>query len=130
MPRSYSVSTAQLVLNAPTKWVDNVLTHHEVPGVARGRQGLSRGLPPRALLVLGVALEMIRELRMPIGAAIARATALCDDPTREVHVTTEITLRVDVAAIEQRLARRLLEATEVAGARRRGRPPRRRRPHV
>jgi hypothetical protein len=130
MPRSYSVSTVQLVLDAPAKWVDNVLTHHEVPGVVRGRRGLSRGLPPRALLVLGVALEVIRELQMPIGAAIALATSLCDDPTREVRVTTEITLRVDVLAIERRLERRLLEATEVAGAKRRGRPPHQRQPHV
>jgi hypothetical protein len=90
---------------------------------------LSRGIPPRALLVLGVAREMIRDLQMPIGSAIALATSLCDDPTHEVRVTPEIALRVDVAAVERRLERRLLEATEVAGARRRGRPPKRRRPH-
>jgi hypothetical protein len=130
MPRSYSVSTVQLVLDVPIKWVDNVLTHHDVPGVVRGRRGLSRGVPPHSLLVLGVALELIRDLQMPIAPAIGLAASLCEAPSGEHRLTAEIVLRVDMAAIERRLERRLLEAVEVAGAKRRGRPPLKRRRHV
>ena len=42
MARAYTVGTAALALDVPTKWLDNVLSHHSVPGVVQERQGVSR----------------------------------------------------------------------------------------
>jgi hypothetical protein len=129
MPRSYSVTAIQLAIDAPAKWVDNVLAHHDVPGVARGRRGRSRQVPPRALLVLAVARELVRELQMPIGRAVQLATSLCaQEASGQRQISADIALRVDVSAIERRLQRRLIEAVDVVTARRRGRPPTTRRP--
>lgn len=126
MPRTYSVTAIQLALDAPAKWVDNVLAHHNVPGVERGRRGRSRQVPPRALLVLAVARELVQELQLPIGAAVGLATSLCrEEANQERQITPDIALRVDLAAIDRRLQRRLVEAVDVVAARRRGRPMKR-----
>jgi hypothetical protein len=50
--RAYTVATTAVTLNVPTKWVDNVLSHYHVPGVARNQQGVSRKLTYQAILTL------------------------------------------------------------------------------
>jgi hypothetical protein len=129
MARSYDVAAAALALDVEPKWVDNVLSHHDVPGIARSRQGVSRAITPAGLLHLAVARALAEGVRVPIGTAIELATVLLAGQAgsvAETPVAPTLTLRLDRAAMASALEHRLLDAVELAPARRRGRPPRRR----
>jgi hypothetical protein len=143
MRRTYTPALVALALEVHPKWLDNVLSHHAVPGVAGGRQGRTRAIAPSAVLTLAVALLLMRDLGAPIARALQAAASLVagrregDASQREAPSATasgvtemalgpELRLRLDLAAVERRLARRLVEASEGWGPRRRGRPPGRR----
>ncbi len=54
MARAYTIATAALTLGTTAKWLDNVLSHNRVTGVAQERQGVSRRLTVEGLLVLAL----------------------------------------------------------------------------
>lgn len=129
MARSYDVAAAALALGVEPKWLDNVLSHHEVPGVSSSRQGVSRAITPSGLLHLAVTRALGEGARVPIGAAIQLAGVLLAGQERgvvETQVAPALTLRLDRVALTSALERRLVDAVEQAPTRRRGRPPRRR----
>ena len=125
--RTHTVATVALTLNTSAKWIDNVLSHHELPGVTRARQGIPRRLNERAVLVLAIALDLASSLRLPLRPAIAIAGQLADtdgpvgrhrpDPGSSIELT------VNLDEVAQDLARRLARAAEIAPTPRRGRPP-------
>ena len=119
--RSYDVTATALALGVPSKWVDNVLSHHRVPGVAQSRQGVRRRLAPDSVLTLGVALELIETLAMPAARAISVAAETV--ATRApVRVGKLVELTIDLERVEREMAQRLASAAEAAPPRRRGRP--------
>ena len=122
--RAYTVATAAVTLRMPAKWVDNVLSHHSIAGVAKARQGIARRLTPHAILNLEVALRLSDALSIPT----ARALELAQDLTArtgELSTGKGITLTLDIEAIQAELAERLAHAVEIAPLPRRGRPARR-----
>ncbi len=129
MARSYDVAAAALALDVDAKWLDNVLSHHQVPGVARSRQGVSRAVTPQGLLHLAVARALAEGARVPLASAIQLAAVLLEgqgSSSAETRISPAITLRLDRAALRRELEGRLLDAVELAPTRRRGRPPRQR----
>lgn len=129
MARSYDVAAAALALDVDTKWLDNVLSHHQVPGVARSRQGVNRAVTPEGLLHLAVARVLVEGARVPIAIAIRLAGVLLEGQaatTAETRLSPAVTLRLDRTALRRELEARLLDAVERAPTPRRGRPPRRR----
>lgn len=130
--RAYTVATAALALDVPVKWLDNVLSHHTVPGVARGRQGLQRRLSADATVILAVARAIHRELGAPIGKALQLAVELLpaqserDFADAGSSVGKHVRLAVDVDAVRSIVESRLREAVEFGAAPPRGRPPLRR----
>ncbi|MHB1072428.1 MAG: hypothetical protein ACYC3Q_06345 [Gemmatimonadaceae bacterium] len=130
MARSYDVAAAALALDVDTKWLDNVLSHHSVPGIARSRQGVSRAITPTGLLHLAIARALGEGASIPVAAAIDLASVLLQGQTgavAETRVAQALTLRLDRAALAAELEARLADAVEQTPTRRRGRPPRRRR---
>jgi hypothetical protein len=120
--RAYTVATAAVTLRMPAKWIDNVLSHHSVPGIVRTRQGVSRRLTPQAILSLEIAIRLIDGLSTPV----ARALELSAKGIREngeIPAGKGVTVRFDVEAIQAELSERLANAVEIAPLPRRGRPP-------
>ena len=121
MPRAYTVTTAALALDVTGKWVDNILSHHTVPGVDQQRQGVARKLSIDGLLVLGLTSFLIHELGAPAPKAIEIAEALLRNEGR-YESPRRLSLILDVAAFQASLLERLEIAVEMAPAPRRGRP--------
>jgi hypothetical protein len=121
--RAYTVTTAAVTLGIPAKWLDNVLSHHQVPGVDRSRQGVSRRITPQAILKLDIAIRLTRSLSVPIGRALELAEDLFHD-TRGTRTEQGIDLTVDIQSMQEELTARLAHAVEIAPVPRRGRPSR------
>src|SRR2546423_5517603 len=123
MPRAYTIATAALVLGTSVKWLDNVLSHHRVPGVAQERQGVSRRLTVEGLLVLALVVLLIKELGLPTPKAIGLAAELARNEGRYV-AEQGLKLGLDLRSFRARLLESLENAVEIAPVPRRGRPPR------
>ena len=124
--RAYTVAATAVALGVNSKWIDNVLSHHEVPGVHQGRQGIPRRVTPTALLVLDVTLSLIRLLGIPLPQALEIAQRLVE--ARQGGITlsgvASIQIRADVETLTKDLNARLERAVEMTPSPRRGRPRR------
>ena len=119
--RAYTVDVAALALGVERKYLDNLLSHHDIPGCAGGRQGIRRRLDRDAVARLAIVVTLVRELLMPLAAAIRLAVQLHDQGTATAGPT--IRLALDLPALERGLEARLATAVESAREPRRGRPP-------
>ncbi len=122
MPRAYTLPTAALALGTSIKWLDNVLSHNRVPGVAQERQGVSRRLTVEGLLVLGLAVLLIQELGLATPRAIALAEHLARNEGRYT-VRQGLSVALDLPSFRAHLLDNLENAVEVAPVPKRGRPP-------
>jgi hypothetical protein len=124
--RHYDVAIASLAIAAPLKWTDNLLSHHNIPGVVAERRGIARRISHLALLHLA----LIREVNLNLGASVRDAVAIADRLLAEqgagVLQTGHLRVILDRSALEQALDSRLRDALESAPTPRRGRPARRR----
>lgn len=120
--RSYSVAVSSLAIDAPVKWLDNVLSHFVVPDVGMERRGIARRIPHSALLHLALTRALHLELGIGVRDALALAAELfaADDGT--VSRGGHLRVTCDLSALERSVSARLREALESAPAPRRGRP--------
>ena len=123
MARAYTVATAALAIGTSIKWLDNVLSHNRVSGVAQERQGISRRLTVEGLLVLALAVLLIQELALPTPKAIVLAEDLAKNEGRYM-AQQGLNLTLDLPSFRIRLLERLENAVEIAPVPKRGRPPR------
>ena len=123
--RLYSVAVASLAVDAPSKWTDNLIAHHDIPDVRSRTRGVARGVSWAGL----VRIALVRELHVALGCGVREAVALSDallqSPAGNLKVGRWSTLAFDRRVLEQDLQRRLAEALESAPRPRRGRPARR-----
>src|SRR5258707_796489 len=112
--RAYTVAATAVTLDVPVKWVDNALSHHHVPGVAKRRQGVARKLSYQAVLTLEVALRLVSALGAPLPRAIELATVLISDPKSRQSLGSGLSLGIDIESIEAHVAKLLAHAVEVA----------------
>jgi hypothetical protein len=124
--RVYDIAVASLAIDAPSKWTDNVLSQHDVPGVSSARRGVTRRIPYHALLHLALTHDLHVSLGMSVRDALELARQLLSaDVTSEAR-RGPVRITLDRTLLERVLERRLREALESAPAPRRGRPPGRR----
>jgi hypothetical protein len=121
MPRAYTVATAALALDVSAKWVDNILSHHTVPGVDQQRQGVARKLSIDGLLILALTTFLIQELGAPAPKAIGIAEIILRNEGR-YESPRGLSLILDLSAFQTSLLERLENAVEMAPVPRRGRP--------
>ena len=123
--RAYTVAATAVTLGVSKKWVDNVLSHHQVHGVHQARQGILRRVTPAGLLTLEIALSLGRVLGVPIARALEISNDLIAAREGEVQLaqSPSIILRADVDAAARVLDARLERALEMTPIPRRGRPP-------
>jgi hypothetical protein len=125
LARAYTVAAVAVTLKVSRKWLDNVLSHHRIPGVVQGTQGVSRRLTPQAIVLLELAVGMTNALGSPMGRALSLAGALVQKGggTATLDLGSSLQVSVDLERMTQELYARLAEAVEVTPVRRRGRPP-------
>ena len=129
MARSYDTRVVALTINAPIKWVDNLLSHHDIPGVAGGRQGVSRRIGDTGLLAIELTRVFNAELQVPVARAVALARQILASGSEVARCETAsgVALSVRLRDVETRLHRQLVQGLESAAVVRRGRPAGRRR---
>lgn len=120
--RLYDVAVAALAIDAPQKWVDNVLSQHIVPDVVTDRRGVARRIPHSALLHLALARDAHAEIGLSVRDALHLAAQLLAADGDAVQVSGHLRVSVDRTGLERALAARLRDALESAPAPRRGRP--------
>jgi hypothetical protein len=120
--RAYTVATTAVTLNVPTKWVDNVLSHHRIPGVSRSRQGVARKLTYPAILTLELALRIARSLTSTLPRSLELAASVLANRESPLSLGNGLRLIVDLDRLESELVARLDHAVEVTPLPRRGRP--------
>ncbi len=124
--RAYTVATAAATLGVNRKWVDNVLSHHRVPGVLQQKQGIARRVTPNGLLALEIGASLGRALAIPIAQALEIAGQLIEARGGEIQLPSTSFIRVfaDIEAIAGELNIRLERAVEMTPNPKRGRPRR------
>lgn len=123
--RGYTVAAAAVTLGMPAKQLDNILSHHSVPGVQRSRQGVQRLVAPSALIQLEIAVILADTLGMPFTLAIPLAAQIHRaGGTIDIADTPRLSLRLDLPSLTAQLDRRLADAVESAPHPKRGRPRR------
>lgn len=122
---AYTIAATAVTLGVSRKWVDNVLSHHLVPGVHQTRQGIVRRVTPEGLLNLEVAIRLNRDLSLPIGGALRAAAQLIQAEDGEVSIGNDppLRIRLDIALLKRSMNTRLERALESTPTPRRGRPP-------
>jgi hypothetical protein len=126
--RAYSTAVVANALDVDRRWLDGLIASNRLDSLRPQRQGKSRAIPPRVVLTIAIAMELIEGVGASLPTALALAAELIG--TGEHSPTEGLLLRVDVAAIERRIAQRLNDAVEAHPPARRGRPPRRARSRV
>jgi hypothetical protein len=121
---SYTVKMAALATGVQQKWLDNLLSHHSLPGVSGGRQGLERSISIQGILGIELVRLATLDLGIPIARAVAIATELLSSGSRgrTIRTASGVQLRFPIEEIERRLRERLVEAVEAAPSLPRGRP--------
>lgn len=124
--RAYTVATTAVALGVSSKWVDNTLSHHQVPGVYQARQGIARRVTPAALLILDIAVNLVRSLALPLSRALETSQRLIDAGGERVTLpgALSIEISVNLRALTNDLNARLERAVEMSPTPRRGRPRR------
>ena len=122
MSISYSVRITAVALGVPTKWVDNVLSQYEIPGVVSSRQGVERSISELGVRVLEIIRMSAQELGLPIARAVLIAVVATSTADARVTIESGAELRFDLDAIDRRLRERLIDAIEATPRLARGRP--------
>lgn len=121
MARGYTVATVALALGTPVKWVDNILSHYSIPGVAQSRQGIARRISFNAAFQLAVLNKLSEALHIPVDLAVNGAHTLAADGAWRVDGGLTLTIDRDAALTD--LHAQLEYAVEAAPLPKRGRPP-------
>lgn len=122
MSRAYSVHITAVTLGVPVKWVDNVLSQHDIPGVASSRQGVERSISDLGIRVLEMVRMCAHELGLTISRSVEIAVAATSGSDARFIIQSGGELRFDIDAIDRRLRERLMDAIEATPRRARGRP--------
>jgi hypothetical protein len=126
MPRSYHVDIAHYAADADAKWVDNLLSHHRVPGVDAGGRGAARRLTVIGIYHIALTRRLHVALDMAVAAAVAMARELLEGDASSVAVAAGVEIRFDRRIFTREIDALVAEAVEVIQPVRRGRPPARR----
>jgi hypothetical protein len=109
-----------MALQAPIKWVDNVLSHHDIRGVDRAKRGVDRHLSFDAIVALSIVWVVARDLGVPLSKAVDIAEQLLDCAQREITTAGGLRIFLDVNGLAEHLNIRLTEVAETAPRMRRG----------
>jgi len=119
----YHVDIARFAAEADQKWVDNLLSHFDIPGVENSRQGMARRISADAIHHIALVRILNRELGIPTAKAVLLATDLLSSPGAHVAIQHTVEISVDTARFRRHVDAAIAEAVESIAPPRRGRPP-------
>lgn len=123
MARYYHIDIAVFAANSDRKWVDNLLSHFDVPGVDSAKQGVARRFSTHGIYHVALTRVLSQEGGMSVEAALAFARRLLTTDAHHTSITGWLELRIDRHAFQEATDRRIAEAVESIVPKRRGRPP-------
>lgn len=123
MVASYHIDIAGFAADADRKWVDNLLSRFELPGIEKGRRGSARRVAQTGLYHIALVRAIAQELGAPLKTSVAIATALMQTHSSELPISGPLTLRFDRDRFQRAVDARVAEAVEAIVPARRGRPP-------
>ena len=120
---SYHIDIARYATQCERKWIDNLLSHFDIPGVERARQGSLRRIAPTGIYHIALSHRIVVELNTTLNTAVALAQALLRTQDGELALSRGLSLKFDRRAFESAIDGRIAEAVEAIVPARRGRPP-------
>jgi hypothetical protein len=120
--RLYSVAVASVAIEAPEKWTDNLIAHHELAGIHSRARGVARGISWPALVHIALARELHVRIGCSVRDAVSFAAAILAAPDSLIAAGPHLTVAFAREGFEHELHRRLVDALESAPRPRRGRP--------
>jgi hypothetical protein len=124
LSRYYHVDIARFAANADAKWVDNLLSHFDVPGVERARQGLSRRISSDGIYHIALIRVLSRDIGLSAGTAVSLAARLLSSGEARLTLTDGLDLQLDLGRFRRVVDAAIDEGVESLAPARRGRPPR------
>ena len=125
MPRAYDVKTVAVALGVRFRWLDNLLSQHELPGITSSRrQGVGRVISEEGVLAVEL-VRLLSDFGLGVGraASVARATLASRAPgALRFADESGIVLDFPLAIVERRLREQLLDAVDAVPRLARGRP--------
>lgn len=123
MVRTVHLATAAHIAQCDVRWLDNLLSRHDVPGVERARRGVTRQIAPIGILVVFIVHEIVKALGASLERALPLAVELATEKSHRSVLTPEISLAIDVTKLRRIIESRTRDAAESLVLPRRGRPP-------
>lgn len=120
--RTYHIDIAAHVASVERKWIDNLLSQFEIPGVERTRRGSSRRISPDGLYHIALTRQLVVELDTTVRSAVSLAGALLHAQTSEIVIFQSLSVRFDGRAYRSVIDARIHEAVEAIVPAKRGRP--------
>ena len=123
MARHYHVDIAAFAADADRKWVDNLLSHFDVPGVDAARQGVTRRISTHGIYHIALARIIAERASASAGVAVDLAARLLTTDASHVALGAGVSMTIDRHAFQRHVDARIAEAVESIVPARRGRPP-------
>jgi hypothetical protein len=128
--RSINVRTAAFAIGTTTKWLDNLLARHRLPGVSQGTQGVERRITDEGLLGIELTRLLVTEFAMPLPQSVAVVRTVLENRTGNdgrFVAPGGVAIHFPFDRIQERLRIQILSAIEAVPNVSRGRPRRGRR---
>src|SRR6266700_2197399 len=106
MQRAYDSKVVALAVGHSFKWIDNLLSQNQLPGVRRERQGVARAITDDGLLAVEITRLLVSHVGIPIARAAAiaaRVVASGERPLTRLTLDGGLAIEIEVEAIELRL---------------------------
>jgi hypothetical protein len=121
--RMYSIAVTALAVDAPIKWIDNLLSQHAIDEVVSAQRGVARLFPYSSVVRVAIIRLLHTQLGMSVADAVRTTASILGPGTAGAHETALLRLTVDLPALEHTVNAKLSEALESMATPRRGRPP-------
>ena len=119
---TYDLKTVAFVVGCDVKWIDNLTSHADVPGVTSIGRGVGREFTLEGVVASRVIWSLNRDLSISLWRAVEIATELLHAHTGSFAASSSLSLSIDVAQIERAVHERLLHAAESVPRTKRGPP--------
>src|SRR5437660_794230 len=123
MSRHYHIDIAAFAAEADKKWVDNLLSHFDVPGVVIAKQGVARRISVHGVYHVALTHLLWSQAGLAVDVALGIANRLLATDANHLALARGVTLNIDRRAFQGEVDRAIAEAVESIIPRRRGRPP-------
>jgi hypothetical protein len=122
MAKLYHVDIARHAAAADHKWVDNLLSHYEIPGVEGGRQGSPRRVSRDGIQHIALVRLLTQEFEISVRSAVDTAKRLLVADSAPLPFGSGLELRLDLESFRLSVQALIDDGVECVTPARRGRP--------